>query len=75
MYECLLSNALHMCLMPTETRKMHRILYNWRYRGGELPCGFWELDLGHLQVKQEPLIDDPSLQPHQDGFACLLVGF
>lgn len=54
---------------------MHRILYNWRYRGGELPCGFWELDLGHLQVKQEPLIDDPSLQPHQDGFACLLVGF
>lgn len=39
----------HMCSGARGDQKKHQILWNWRYRGCELPGEWWELNMGALQ--------------------------
>lgn len=51
------------CLVPTEVKIPRNGLIN----GCEVPCGFWESNLGPLQDHQVLLTTEPSLQS-QDTF-------
>ena len=46
-----------------EVRRGHWIPWNWSCGGYELPCGYWESNLGPLQGQQMLLTTGPSLQP------------
>lgn len=51
-----------MCSGARGDQKKHRILWNWRYRGCELPGEWWELNVGALQEPRVFLATGPSLQ-------------
>lgn len=39
----------------------------------DLPCGCWELDLGHLEEQPVRLAVEPSLQPWPQTFYALVA--
>lgn len=57
---------LHVCLgtvcvpVPMNARR-HQIYYDWNYR--ELPCGYLELNPGHLKYQPVLLSAESSVQP------------
>lgn len=54
--------VLPVCLVHTETRRRHQILWDWVTTGCKLPCGGWELNPSSLEELSMLVTADPFLQ-------------
>lgn len=62
-FPCMRVCTLLACMVPTETRRGPQNPWDCCIDGCELPCGFWEPNLGSLEEHQTLLTTEPSLEP------------